>query len=66
MQPERPNPVPLCDLRAQYQELCAEFGAALSRVLESGQVILGPETAALEREVADYCGVAHAVGCGSG
>src|SRR5207248_8147497 len=35
-------------------------------VLASGQVILGPEVAALEREVADYCGAAHAVGCASG
>jgi dTDP-4-amino-4,6-dideoxygalactose transaminase len=66
MQTERPNPVPLCDLRGQYQDLRKEIEAAVSRVLASGQVILGPETAALEREVADYCGVAHAVGCGSG
>ena len=36
------------------------------RVLASGQVILGSEVAALEREVADYCGAAHAVGCASG
>jgi len=66
MQTERPNPVPLCDLRAQYQELREEIEAAVARVLESGQVILGPETTALEHEVAEYCGVAHAVGCGSG
>ena len=36
------------------------------RVLASGQVILGPEVTAFEREAADYCGAAHAVGCGSG
>jgi dTDP-4-amino-4,6-dideoxygalactose transaminase len=29
-------------------------------------VILGPEVAALEREIADYCGVSYGVGCGSG
>jgi dTDP-4-amino-4,6-dideoxygalactose transaminase len=40
--------------------------AALQRVLASGQVILGPEVAALEDEVADYCGVAHGIGCSSG
>jgi len=36
------------------------------RVLTSGQVILGPEVAALEKEVAAYCGAGYAVGCASG
>jgi len=58
--------VPLCDLQAQYRELQPQFEAALARVLASGQVILGPEVAALEEEVAQYCGVSRAVGCSSG
>jgi dTDP-4-amino-4,6-dideoxygalactose transaminase len=58
--------VPLCDVQTQYRELQPELEAALARVLASGQVILGPEVAALENEVARYCGVAHGVGCGSG
>src|SRR5580704_14050405 len=58
--------VPLCDLLSQYRELQPQFEAALSRVLASGQVILGPEVAALEEEVAQYCGVSQAVGCNSG
>jgi dTDP-4-amino-4,6-dideoxygalactose transaminase len=58
--------VPLCDIQAQYRELQPEFDAALARVLESGQVILGPEVAALEEEIARYCGVAYGVACGSG
>ena len=44
--------VPLCDIQAQFRELRPQFEAALARVLESGQVILGPEVAALEEEVA--------------
>src|SRR5262249_42664543 len=48
------------------QELRPQLEEAVQRVLGSGQVILGPEVAALEREVARYCGVGHAVGCGSG
>jgi dTDP-4-amino-4,6-dideoxygalactose transaminase len=58
--------VPLCDLQAQFRELRPQLEAAVARVLESGQVILGPEVAALEREVADYCGVNHGIACGSG
>jgi dTDP-4-amino-4,6-dideoxygalactose transaminase len=58
--------VPLCDLQAQYRELRPQLEAALSRVLASGQVILGPEVAALEAELASYCGASHGIGCGSG
>src|SRR5437763_5290904 len=58
--------VPLCDLLVQYRGLQPELEAALLRVLASGQVILGPEVAALETEVARYCSVGFGVGCGSG
>jgi dTDP-4-amino-4,6-dideoxygalactose transaminase len=58
--------VPLCDVQAQYRELREELHAALTRVLSSGQVILGPEVAAFEAEIARYCGGGHAVGCSSG
>jgi dTDP-4-amino-4,6-dideoxygalactose transaminase len=58
--------VPLCDLQTQYRALKPQVEAALARVLASGQVILGSEVKALEEEVARYCGVSHAVGCGSG
>src|SRR5436305_13479248 len=58
--------VPLCDIQAQYRDLRPQLEVALARVLESGQVILGPEVAALEEEVAHYCGAAYGVGCGSG
>jgi dTDP-4-amino-4,6-dideoxygalactose transaminase len=58
--------VPLCDVQAQYRELRDELHEALTRVLASGQVILGPEVTAFEAEVAHYCGTARAVGCASG
>src|SRR5438094_7231827 len=58
--------VPLCDLQTQYRELRGQIEQALSRVLASGQVILGPETRALEDEIAHYCGTGYAVGCASG
>src|SRR2546430_204822 len=62
----RGSSVPLCDLQTQYRELQSEIESRIGRVLVSGQVIQGPEVAALEEEIAHYCGVAHAVGCSSG
>jgi dTDP-4-amino-4,6-dideoxygalactose transaminase len=62
----QPVGVPLCDLQTQYAELRPQIEAALSRVLASGQVILGTEVTALEEEVAHFCDSSHAVGCGSG
>lgn len=61
-----PMSIPLCDLQPQLRELGPEIEAAVHRVLRSGQVILGPEVAALEEEVARYCGVGYGVGCASG
>ncbi len=58
--------IPLCDLQSQYQELASQLQEAVARVLASGQVILGPEVQALEREVAQYCGAGYGVGCASG
>lgn len=58
--------VPLVDLHAQYQAIKPDIDAAIQRVLDRGSFILGPEVEALEREVAAYCGTAHAVGVASG
>src|SRR3954466_14339165 len=58
--------VPLCDIQAQNRELLPEIDRAVSRVLASGQVILGPEVTGLEKEVARYCGAGYAVGCAPG
>jgi dTDP-4-amino-4,6-dideoxygalactose transaminase len=58
--------VPLLDLRAQFQTIRGEVMAAVERVFESQQFILGPEVEAFERDAAEYCGAKHAIGCGSG
>jgi len=58
--------VPLLDLRAQYLAIREEARAALDEVCESQSFILGPQVAALEWEVAGYCGVRYAVGVSSG
>jgi dTDP-4-amino-4,6-dideoxygalactose transaminase len=61
-----PERIPLLDLRAEYHELKSEIDAAVGRVLESGQFILGPEVTALEEEFASFCHVKHAIGANSG
>jgi dTDP-4-amino-4,6-dideoxygalactose transaminase len=58
--------VPLLDLRAQYEPLRDEMLAAIERVMDSQQFIMGPEVKALEDETAAYCDAAHAIGCASG
>jgi dTDP-4-amino-4,6-dideoxygalactose transaminase len=58
--------VPILDLAAELREVGAEVRAALERVLVSGHFILGPEGAALEKEIAVLVGVPHAVACNSG
>ena len=58
--------VPLLDLKAQYAAIRDDMRAAVERVLESQDFILGPEVAALEIQIAEYCGCNHAVGVSSG
>ena len=58
--------VPFLDLRAAAAELQAEMADAYCRVFESGRFILGPELETFEREFADFCGVGHCIGVGSG
>ena len=58
--------VPLLDLTEQNQSLRPEIESAIARVLDTNGFILGPEVAALESELADFCGAKHAIGCASG
>ncbi len=58
--------IPLLDLKAQYERIRDEILPALEQVVESQRFIMGPEVEALERETAEYCGTAHALGVSSG
>src|SRR5687768_1986505 len=58
--------VPLLDLEAQYRPIRSEVLAAITRVCDSQRFILGPEVEALERELAQRIGGAHAVSMSSG
>lgn len=58
--------IPFLDLGAMHAEMRPRLDAAYRRVLDSNNLILGPETAAFEREFADYCGARHCIGVGNG
>jgi dTDP-3-amino-3,4,6-trideoxy-alpha-D-glucose transaminase len=58
--------VPLFDTAAQLSQVRDQLNGAIERVLDSERFILGPEVSAFEREFADYCGAAHAVGVANG
>jgi dTDP-4-amino-4,6-dideoxygalactose transaminase len=60
------TPIPLLDLKAQYETIKDEINAAVMRVIESQHFILGPEVEALEREIAEYCQCQYAIGVSSG
>ncbi len=58
--------VPLLDLHALHAPMREEIMAALARVVDSNAFIMGPDVALLEKSVAEYCRVPHAIGCASG
>ncbi|MFQ5676433.1 MAG: DegT/DnrJ/EryC1/StrS family aminotransferase [bacterium] len=58
--------IPLIDLAAQYRSLKPELEEAIHKVLNAGSFILGPNVAALEREVAAFIGAKYGVGVASG
>ncbi|MBV9627133.1 MAG: DegT/DnrJ/EryC1/StrS family aminotransferase [Xanthobacteraceae bacterium] len=61
-----PPPIPFIDLTAQRRRLGARIDAAIARVVDQCQFIMGPEVARLETELAQFCGARHALSCASG
>jgi dTDP-4-amino-4,6-dideoxygalactose transaminase len=61
-----PTAIPQTDPRAGYLVQRTAIDAALARVFEGGVYILGREVEMFEAAFADYIGVSHAIGVGSG
>lgn len=57
---------PFLDLKAQFASIRGEVMAAVTKVMESQQFILGPELAQFEEEITGKLGAKHAIGCASG
>jgi dTDP-4-amino-4,6-dideoxygalactose transaminase len=58
--------IPFADLQSQYRSIKGEIDAAVGRVLESAQFILGDEVAGFERDFAGYCQASETVAVNSG
>lgn len=58
--------VPFVDLKTQYKHLKNDIDARIHAVLDHGGFINGPEVAEIEKKLADFTGVKHALACASG
>lgn len=60
------TPIPFIDVASQRQRLRKEIDAAVMRVLDHAQFVMGPEVRAVEEALAAFCGAKHAISCASG
>jgi dTDP-4-amino-4,6-dideoxygalactose transaminase len=58
--------IPFIDFKREYSFIKKEIDEAISRVLERGRFILGPEVENFEKSFARYCGTKYCVGVNSG
>lgn len=54
------------DLQAQYKKYKDEIDVQVHQVLDTSAYILGPKVAELEKNLAEFTGVKHAIACSSG
>ncbi|MGE3807236.1 MAG: DegT/DnrJ/EryC1/StrS family aminotransferase [Gemmataceae bacterium] len=60
------QPVPLLDLKAQYETIKDEVDEAIRKVVDGHHFINGPEVGELEQEVAAYSQTKHCIAVSSG
>lgn len=58
--------VPLLDLKSQYNSIKTEIDQAISRTVESQNLILSQEVSDFEKEIAGYTNIPYAAGVASG
>ncbi|MCH9845637.1 MAG: DegT/DnrJ/EryC1/StrS family aminotransferase [Alphaproteobacteria bacterium] len=58
--------IPFIDLATQQRKLRPHIDKAISKVLDSGQYILGEEVSLLEQKLSDFTGAPYVIGCSSG
>jgi len=60
------SPIAFIDLQAQRRRLGAPLEKAVLEAVQGGQWILGPQVTRLEKELAEFAGVKHAIACANG
>ncbi len=60
------DPIQFIDLQAQRRRLGEPLNKAIQAAVEGGQWILGPQVSQLEKEIAAWAGVKHAIACANG
>ena len=58
--------IPFIDLAAQQARIRPQIDAALAKILDHGQYIMGPEVSALEADLAAFSQNKHVISCSSG
>lgn len=58
--------IPFINLKTQLEHIRPQIDVAIKRVLDHGQFIMGPEVYELEKQLATFCGVKHAISCANG
>jgi dTDP-4-amino-4,6-dideoxygalactose transaminase len=64
--PANAVPIPLIDVKAQYEPLLPRIKQAIDEVLDGGQFVFGPNVAAFEEEAARYLNVRQTVSVANG
>ena len=59
-------PLQFIDLAAQQAKIRSKLDAAIARVLDHGQYIMGAEVKQLEAALQDFTGVSHVLSCANG
>lgn len=59
-------PLAFIDLQAQRARIGEKVEQAIARVLDHGRYIMGPEVAAFESQLSEFCGAKHAIGVANG
>lgn len=63
---EYSTPTQFIDLAAQQNQIRSKLDAAISKVLDHGHYIMGPEVKMFEEDLSNYVGVKHSLSCANG